>query len=217
MSKLYKICTNVDNILHKRNYIPSEECNVNPYLISNDIFQNEFYPNETDDESIDRSKLIMKYHKINEPDNVFVVYFANENNIGKPNILNYIKKIKDLESKSAFLVVKKNFNVSNKKNVISSIAENIVRGLTDVHIEVFEDNELVVNILDNYLQPKFELITKDCHEQIFQTFCCNAEQLPRMRHDNIVARLLGYRPKDIIKVTSIFETCGTSINYLYVI
>lgn len=206
---------NIDNILTKRNYIPCEDCNVNPYLVSQEVFHNEFI--DTNNDEIDRTKLLMKYHKENDPDNLFVIYFANENNIGKPNILNYIRKIKELNATSAFLIVKKNFNVLNKKNVISSIAENIVHKLQDVHIEVFEDNELVINILENYLQPQFELVPKNQHEEIFQTFCCNADQLPRMRHDNIVARLLGFRPKDIIKTTSIFETCGVTINYLYVI
>jgi DNA-directed RNA polymerase subunit H (RpoH/RPB5) len=208
--KYYKICQTVTNVLQRRGYTPLSDCLVTPYLQSEETFIEQFTENPV------RSRLVFKYFN-ESTQRKFIVLFAVENNIGRQNIMNYITTFQDYAANDAWLIVD-SFTDSygaNKKPV-SSMAENVISSLQGMRIDIYEDNELVYNILDHCLQPSYELVPQNEHASVFQTFT-SADKLPRMRRDDPISKLLGFRPKDIVKTKSTVETSGTQICYLCVV
>jgi DNA-directed RNA polymerase subunit H (RpoH/RPB5) len=201
----HKICSNLVSVLQKRGYSPKDDCEVLELLTVLSV-------NEWNLQFTLRSSIILEFiHRITLKK--MIVLFADDANIGKQQILNYVQKFEDLDADAGILVIKNDFD--NSRKPITSIAESVLRGL-DTPIEIFEDCELVFNIFDHVLQPQFTLVHASEHAAIFSTFA-NWDKLPRIRTTDPVVRLLGAKSRDIIRVENIVETSGTQINYLCVL
>jgi DNA-directed RNA polymerase subunit H len=208
--KYYKICQTVQSIMIRRGYVSMDDCLVTPYLQNEESFIQQFTENPS------RSRLVFKYFN-HTTQRKFVVLFAVENNIGRQNIMNYINTFREYSANDAWLIVDSSSDTYGViKKPISSMAENVLSTLPDLRIDIYEDNDLVFNILDHCLQPSYELVPQNEHASVFQTFT-SADKLPRMRRDDPVAKLLGFRPKDIVKTKTTVETSGTQICYLCVV
>lgn len=208
--KYYKICQTITNVLQRRGYLPLDDCLVTPYLENEQTFIEQFTDNPV------RSRLVFKYFNY-DTQRKFIVLFAVENNIGRQNIMNYINTFQEYSANDAWLIVDSFVDTYGvNKKPISSMAENVISSLPGIRIDIYEDNELVFNILDHCLQPSYELVPQNEHASVFQTFT-SADKLPRMRRDDPIAKLLGFRPKDIVKTKTTVETSGTQICYLCVV
>ncbi len=207
--KYFRICKTIDSVLRRRGYLPMDDCFVSPFLDNEAVFIEEFTENPI------RTRLIFKYFN-DVTSKKFIVLFAVENNIGRQNITNYIQTFQDYEANDAWLIVDSFVDNNTNKKPVSSMAENVINSLSNLRIDIYEDNELVFNILDHCLQPKYELVPQNEHSSVFQTFT-TADKLPRMRRDDPIAKLLGFRSKDIVKTTTTVETSGAQICYLCVV
>lgn len=208
--KYYRICQTITNVLQRRGYSPLDDCLVTPYLQSEQTFIEQFTENPV------RSRLVFKYFNY-DTQRKFIVLFAVENNIGRQNIMNYIHTFQEYSANDAWLIVDSFIDAYGvNKKPISSMAENVISSLPGMRIDIYEDNELVFNILDHCLQPTYELVPQNEHASVFQTFT-SADKLPRMRRDDPISKLLGFRPKDIVKTKTTVETSGTQICYLCVV
>jgi DNA-directed RNA polymerase subunit H (RpoH/RPB5) len=212
---MFRVCRNLVDILRRRGLIPSHDCLVCQALTSNDTFVAAFSDMPV------RSRMKMIFTSITDPSVRYVILFATESNIGKQGVVAYIDVFTQ-ENATAGMLVIENTNIgsvsggcSASKRPITSMAVSVLQALS-IPIEVFEDTQLVFNILEHELQPDFRVVDKSEHAELFATFCTR-EQLPRMRRDDPVARLLGVRRGDIVKAVQIVETSGTAILYLHVV
>ncbi len=166
--------------------------------------------------SVDRSELVMYFTPSSATASAstekYVVLFASESNIGKQGVLEYVTRFQDHGATAGMLVV---CQTGTLKRPITTMAVSVLQS-QDFPIEVFEDNQLVFNVLLHELQPHFEVVDPAMHADIARTFC-EPSKLPRMRRDDAVARLLGVRRGDIVKMTNIVETAGASVTYLVVV
>ena len=82
-------------------------------------------------------------------------------------------------------------------------------------VHFFNLYRLIFNPLDHILQPKFDIVPEDKHEDLLKALNCNNKtQLPIIRyHSDVVTRCLGLAPGDIIKITRPSESAGESIVY----
>lgn len=82
-------------------------------------------------------------------------------------------------------------------------------------IQFFPLMRLVFNPLEHVLQPKFEIVPHDQHEQIKKEWYITSKtQLPIIKfHVDMAARCLGLMPLDIVKITSYSPTSGEYIKY----
>ncbi len=82
-------------------------------------------------------------------------------------------------------------------------------------LQFYEMRRLVNNPLEHVLQPKFELVPQDQHEELLKTFYARSKtQLPMIRfHDDMAGRCLGLVPGDIVKITSASPSAGEYIKY----
>ncbi len=72
-------------------------------------------------------------------------------------------------------------------------------------------------ILEHELVPKHELLSKEEVVRVLRELGVRPEQLPWIRASDPVARLLGAKPGDIIRVVRKSPTAGVSIAYRFVV
>ncbi len=166
------------------------------------------FVNPTQPDDLERKNMILHYLS---PENETIVILFADSGLGKGQIQTYASQFMDLSANKGIIVV----DSSGIKKAISSIAENSLRTLP-IPVEVFADHELITNILGHELQPKFEIVKGDDKNIVYQTFA-TPDKLPKLRHDDPVARFIGCKMGDIIKTTQYVETGGEEIGYLTVV
>jgi DNA-directed RNA polymerase subunit H len=72
-------------------------------------------------------------------------------------------------------------------------------------------------ILEHEYVPKHELLSKEEAIRVLKELGVRPEQLPWIRASDPVARLLGAKPGDIIRVIRKSPTAGASIAYRFVV
>jgi len=73
------------------------------------------------------------------------------------------------------------------------------------------------NILDHELVPKHEVLPPDEATKVLKELGVKPEQLPWIRATDPVARAIGAKPGDIIKIYRKSPTSGETIAYRYVV
>jgi DNA-directed RNA polymerase subunit H len=72
-------------------------------------------------------------------------------------------------------------------------------------------------ILEHEYGPKHELLSKEEAIRVLKELGVRPEQLPWIRASDPVARLLGAKPGDIMRVIRKSPTAGVSIAYRFVV
>mgnify|MGYP001772859848 CR=1 FL=1 len=72
-------------------------------------------------------------------------------------------------------------------------------------------------ILEHELVPKHELLTKEEALRVLRELGVRPEQLPWIRASDPVAKLLGAKPGDIVRIIRKSPTAGTSVAYRFVV
>jgi len=72
-------------------------------------------------------------------------------------------------------------------------------------------------ILDHELVPKHILLTKEEKKALLKQLKIRPEQLPWIRASDPVAKLIGAKPGDIVKIIRKSPTAGESIAYRFVV
>jgi len=70
---------------------------------------------------------------------------------------------------------------------------------------------------DHILVPKHVLLSDEEAEEVLKTLGVNKEQLPKIRADDPVAKEIGAKPGQIVKIIRESLTAGKSIAYRLVI
>ena len=65
--------------------------------------------------------------------------------------------------------------------------------------------------------PKHELLTKEEATQVIARFNGSPSQFPYIQSTDSIAKEIGARPGDLVRITRTSETAGTSIYYRYVV
>ncbi|MEM4577148.1 MAG: DNA-directed RNA polymerase subunit H [Candidatus Nezhaarchaeales archaeon] len=72
-------------------------------------------------------------------------------------------------------------------------------------------------ILDHELVPKHILLTKEEKKQLLEQLKIRPEQLPWIRSSDPVAKLIGAKPGDIVKIIRKSPTAGETVAYRFVV
>jgi len=72
-------------------------------------------------------------------------------------------------------------------------------------------------ILEHELVPKHELLSKEEAVRVLKELGVRPEQLPWIRASDPVARLLGAKPGDVVRIIRKSPTAGVSIAYRFVV
>ena len=69
----------------------------------------------------------------------------------------------------------------------------------------------------HFLIPKHELLTREEAEQVKARFNAKSSQFPYIQATDAIAKEIGAKPGDFVRITRRSETAGTSVYYRYVV
>jgi len=80
-----------------------------------------------------------------------------------------------------------------------------------------EEEVPTFKVSTHFLIPKHELLTKEESVQILARFNSSPSQFPYILGTDAIAKEIGAKPGDFVRITRRSETAGTSTYYRYVV
>lgn len=133
------------------------------------------------------------------------VEFLNELSVGIKQMRNFAQHLSANNFHSGILVT----NIA-----ITPAALKIVPAVaSETRIECFLESDLLVNITHHELVPKHILLSKEERTKLLQRYRLKDTQLPRIQLGDPVARYLGLRRGQVVKIIRTSETAGRYASY----
>eukprot|EP00344_Euplotes_crassus_P000123 CAMPEP_0197009428 /NCGR_PEP_ID=MMETSP1380-20130617/50069_1 /TAXON_ID=5936 /ORGANISM="Euplotes crassus, Strain CT5" /LENGTH=186 /DNA_ID=CAMNT_0042430669 /DNA_START=45 /DNA_END=605 /DNA_ORIENTATION=- len=138
-------------------------------------------------------------------DKRILVFFPEEEKLSQDHIKNYITKLHDNDILHCILVV---------KGKITPSAEKMIREFeSSLTIEVFNEKEMYVNITRHEYVPKHVLLSNDEKKELLKRYKIKDFQLPKILKGDAIARYLGLKRSNVVKIIRSSETAGKYITY----
>ncbi len=154
------------------------------------------------------------YHKEDETRRASILY--SEKNI-KNSLGNVIEKAIEEINEKRMTPESEIIYIMMKDPVKDTFHEMVLKAWAKAKLRVqfFEINDLVSNPLKHFLQPKFEVVPQEAHEELLKTlYIRNKSQFPIMKyHVDMVARFMGLLPGTIVKITRPSPNAGLYESY----
>lgn len=102
------------------------------------------------------------------------------------------------------------------QQAISPSALRLLTGVPGRFCEHFQEQELLVNITHHELVPKHVLLSAEEKKRLLQRYRLKESQLPRIQSGDPVAKYLGLRRGQVVKIIRRSETAGRYASYRWV-
>jgi len=197
--KLYRVKRTLAEMLHDRGYkVPKEELE-----FTEEAFVQRY------GEQPDRANLTDAYTKTDLPDQIWV-FFAKEPKVRVQEIQDFYKRMKADNISRAIVVFQTAITPFARQSMSKLVA-------TQVIMEQFKDDELLVNITKHTLVPKHIPLSAEDKNNLLMKYKLKETQLPRIQHNDAVARYLGLQRGQVVQIMRSSETAGRYVTYRYVV
>jgi len=195
-SRLYKVWKTLNEMMEDRGYEKNKNANMNK-----EEFIQEFSK---------QAKLNGVFIKIdpNNPDNVFRTYYEYnpDPKLNMDTIKNLVEFMKSFNKINSGILISAGKLTQQAKLRIMEIN-------THIPVETFSIGELVVNITKHVLVPKHILLKPEEKDQLLKRYRIKPSQLPKIYITDPVAKYLGLKRGDVVKIVRFSETAGKYITY----
>jgi len=195
-SRLYKVWKTLNEMMEDRGYEKNKNANMNK-----EEFIQEFSK---------QAKLNGVFIKIdpNNPDNVFRTYYEYnpDPKLNMDTIKNLVEFMKSFNKINSGILISAGKLTQQAKLRIMEIN-------THIPVETFSIGELVVNITKHVLVPKHILLKPEEKDQLLKRYRIKPSQLPKIFITDPVAKYLGLKRGDVVKIVRFSETAGKYITY----
>lgn len=203
VSRLFRVRRTVLELLSDRGYavLNTEEDLLQP----RSTFEREFALHNYNRDSL----TLLRQKRDNAGDQVYV-FFPDEHR----NKLLGVKPISDRAEKmerdgvhSAIIIVQTGLTPYAK-----SAVEKLSAG-EKCRMELFLENELLVNITRHVLVPRHDVLTDEEKVDLLTRYKLKESQLPRIQKEDPIARYYGLVHGNVVKITRPSETAGRYVTY----
>ena len=194
-SNLYRVRKTCFKMLNSRGYlVPEEELEMKA-----EDFAEKFA-------GASRESMTILVEKADDSTDQLFVFFPEDEKVGVKPIKTYCERMKAQNVFRAIIVVKVNLTPFAKQ----AIREMSPRGY---RVEYFRDAELLVDITEHKLVPKHILLSDAEKKELLERYRLKPSQLPRIQQQDPVARYLGLKTSEVVKIVRPSETAGRYITY----
>lgn len=195
-AKLFRIWKTTLEMLRDRGYfVLDSEINMNM-----SDFLDKFGEN-FNRENLDMPSVVKK----DDPNDQIFVFFPNEQKLTTKVMRRYADQMKTDNILRAIIVSSEAPTPYAKRAV-----EDFSKGY---YLELFLDAELLVNVNKHMLVPKHEVLTNEQKKELLKHYKVKETQLPKMQSQDPIARYLGIRRGQVVKITRNSETAGKYVTY----
>uniref|UniRef100_A0A7S1ESI1 DNA-directed RNA polymerases I, II, and III subunit RPABC1 n=1 Tax=Timspurckia oligopyrenoides TaxID=708627 RepID=A0A7S1ESI1_9RHOD len=151
---------------------------------------------------------ILKSKRDNPSDQIYV-FFPQDPKLGVKPIREYCERMQRDGIHHAIIVLLSGMTPSAKEAVHIVSSQH--------RLELFLQNELLVNITEHVLVPKHELLSPAEKRALLKMYKLKESQLPRIQMKDPVARYYGLTPGQVVRITRPSETAGRYVTYRLVV
>jgi DNA-directed RNA polymerase I, II, and III subunit RPABC1 len=196
LPKLFRVWKTLNQMMADRGYIVEED-------FSKITYQEWLQKNNN------KATLNGIYYKKSEinPEEVLRLYFEyiGESKLSAKEISIFFSKMKDAKADSGIIVISGQLTSQAKQKMIDINYE--------LQVECFNISELMVNITEHSYVPKHILLTKEEKKMLLKRYKIKEHQLPKILTTDPVAKYLGLKKGDVVKIIRDSETAGKYVTY----
>lgn len=132
------------------------------------------------------------------------VEFCDESSVGIKTMRNFCIHITEKNFSTGLFIY---------QNSITPSANKLIPTVSPSVIEIFQESDLIVNITHHELVPKHLKLSKDEKKELLERYRLKESQLPRIQREDPVARYLGLKRGEVVKIVRRSETSGRYASY----
>ena len=151
------------------------------------------------------SQIIVKYRLDNK--------FKNTDSLKKQ--ISSIFEENKLNKETDCLIILNIARVINKPGVKDDPIQNLVNFfyLKKIYVQIFGLENFMFNIYKHIFVPKHVILSKQEGKDVLDKYYITLENLPKIKREDAIAKYIGLRPNDVVKISSFNATTGSGISY----
>uniref|UniRef100_A0A060T955 DNA-directed RNA polymerases I, II, and III subunit RPABC1 n=1 Tax=Blastobotrys adeninivorans TaxID=409370 RepID=A0A060T955_BLAAD len=160
--------------------------------------------------TVDRARMGFQAHPTPEAQEKFPelgslwVEFCSEASVGIKTMRTFCVHLAEKNFSTGIFIYQTN---------ITPAAQKLFSSVSPATIETFQESDLIVNITKHVLVPKHIRLSDAEKKELLERYRLKESQLPRIQREDPVARYLGLKRGQVVKIIRRSETSGRYASY----